>query len=156
MKIKWTDLIIWIVGTELAGALSALLAGGDFSPFYRTLEKPPFAPPPWVFPVVWGILYALMGASAYLIQNSSSPRKKSALLLYGSQLLANFLWTPVFFGLKSLKSAAVIVMILLILVAAMVISFFSINKKAACLNIPYLLWSVFAAYLTIGILVLQE
>lgn len=155
MKIKWTDLIIWIIGTELAGALSAMLAGGDFSSFYHTLEKPPFAPPGWLFPVAWAILYALMGASAYLIWGSSSPLRKKALILYGSQLLANFLWTPVFFGLKSLRGAAVIVIFLLILIAAMIISFRRINRKAACLNIPYLLWSVYAAYLTIGILLLQ-
>ena len=155
MKIKLTDLIIWIVTAELAGALSALFSGGSFSAFYTALEKPPLSPPGWLFPVVWGVLYALMGASAYLIRNSKSPRRKGALILYWSQLFFNFLWTPVFFGLRSLKGAAVIVILLLILIAAMVISFYCINKTAAFLNIPYLLWTVFAAYLTIGILILQ-
>ena len=155
MKIKLTDLIIWIVTAELTGALSALFSGGSFSSFYLALEKPPLSPPGWLFPVVWGILYALMGASAYLVRRSMSPRRKGALILYWSQLFFNFLWTPVFFGLRSLKGAAVIVILLLILITAMIISFYRISKTAAFLNIPYLLWAVFAAYLTLGILILQ-
>lgn len=155
MKIKWTDLILWVVGTELVGAFSALFAGGSFSAFYQSLEQPPLAPPGWLFPVVWSILYALMGISAYLISGSNRAGRKTALLLYGLQLFANFLWTPVFFGLKSLSGAAAVVIVMLILITAMMISFYRIDKKAAYLNIPYLLWTVFAAYLTIGVLVLQ-
>ncbi len=155
MKIRWTDLIIHIVGAELVGALSAALSGGSFSVFYQTLEKPAFAPPGWIFPVVWSILYVLMGISAYLIWKSDVSDRKPAMLLYFSQLFANFLWSPVFFGLKSLKGAAVIAIALLILITAMMISFYRICKASAYLNIPYLLWAVFAAYLTIGILVLQ-
>ena len=155
MKIKWTDLIIWIVATELVGAVSALISGGNFSVFYNSLEQPPFAPPAWLFPVMWSILYALMGVSAYLIWESSDMCRKGAIILYGAQLFANFLWTPVFFGLKSLKGATIVVIILLILIIAMIISFLRINKTAAYLNIPYLLWTVFATYLTIGVTVLQ-
>ncbi len=155
MKIKWTDLIIWVVGTELVGALSALISGGNFSGFYSTLDKPPLAPPNWLFPVMWSILYALMGVSAYMIWNSRDPGRKVALMLYGAQLFANFLWTPIFFGLKSLKGATVVVIALLLLTAAMITAFYRIRKNAAYLNIPYLLWSAFASYLTIGILVLQ-
>lgn len=155
MKIKWTDLIIWIVGTELVGALSALISGGNFSAYYDTLQQPPLAPPAWLFPVMWSILYALMGVSAYLIWESNDRRRKGAILLYGLQLFANFLWTPVFFGLRSLKGASAVVIIMLILITAMIVSFLRINKTAAYLNIPYLLWTIFAAYLTIGVTVLQ-
>lgn len=155
MKIKWTDLIIWIVGTELVGAFSALISGGNFSAYYDTLQQPPLAPPAWLFPVMWSILYALMGVSAYLIWESGDTRRKGAILLYGLQLFANFLWTPVFFGLRSLRGASTVVIIMLILITAMIVSFLPINKKAAYLNIPYLLWTVFAAYLTIGVTVLQ-
>jgi tryptophan-rich sensory protein len=155
MKIKWTDLILWVVGTELVGAFSALFAGGSFSAFYQSLEQPPLAPPGWLFPVVWSILYALMGVSAYLISGSNKAGRKTALILYGLQLFANFLWTPVFFGLKSLSGAAAVAIVMLILITAMMISFYRINKTAAYLNIPYLLWTAFAAYLTIGVLVLQ-
>lgn len=147
--------MIRIVEAELAGALSALLSGGSFSSFYQSLEKPPFAPPGWLFPVAWGILYALMGASAYLIQSSEDTRRKGALQVYSSQLFVNFLWSPVFFRLKSPEGAAVIVSVLLILIITMIVLFCRIRKASAVLNIPYLLWTAYAAYLTIGILVLQ-
>ena len=137
------------------GALSALISGGNFSEFYSSLEQPPFAPPGWLFPVMWSILYALMGVSAYLIWESGNTRRKGAIILYGAQLFANFLWTPVFFGLKSLKGATVVVVIMLILITAMIISFLRINKTAAYLNLPYLFWTAFATYLTIGVTVLQ-
>lgn len=155
MKIRCTDLIIWIVGTELVGTLSALISGGNFSDFYNSLQQPPLAPPAWLFPVMWSILYALMGASAYLIWEKDDTRKKGAIILYGAQLFANFLWSPVFFGLKSLKGATAVVIAMLILIIAMIISFLRINKTSAYLNIPYLLWTIFAAYLTIGVTLLQ-
>ena len=155
MKIKWTDLILWVVGTELVGVLSALISGGDFSGFYQQLNQPPLAPPGWLFPVVWSILYALMGISAYIILNNGDKRRRTALMLYGAQLLVNFLWTPVFFGLRSLEGATAVVIAMLIFITAMMLSFYRISKAAAYLNIPYLLWTGFAAYLTIGVLVLQ-
>ena len=155
MKQKWTNLLLFIVGTELVGVLSAMLSGGNFSAFYRSLHQPPFAPPGWLFPVMWSILYVLMGISAFQIWESHSFRKKNALILYGVQLFANFLWSPVFFGLKSLWGAAVVVIAMLVLVIAMIVMFFRIRKSAAYLNIPYLLWTAFATYLTIGILVLN-
>lgn len=156
MKIKWTELLICVVGTELVGALSALISGGDFSAFYSTIEKPPFSPPGWIFPVVWGILYALMGVSLYLVSDSNSIERNKAIRLYGAQLIVNFLWAPAFFGLRSLTGAVVIVIALFILVAAMTVIFYRIRKTAAYLNIPYLAWSAFAAYLTVGVFVLQN
>ena len=155
MKQKWTNLLLFIVGTELVGALSAILAGGNFSAYYQSLQQPPFAPPGWLFPVMWAILYALMGISAFLIWESTSFRKKTALALYGAQLFANFLWSPVFFGLKSNLGATIVVIAMLLLVIAMIVSFFRIRRPAAYLNIPYLLWTMFATYLTIGVLVLN-
>ena len=104
---------------------------------------------------MWSILYALMGASAYLIWEKDDTRKKGAIILYGAQLFANFLWSPVFFGLKSLKGATAVVIAMLILIIAMIFSFLRINKTSAYLNIPYLLWTIFAAYLTIGVTLLQ-
>ena len=155
MKQKWTNVLLWIVGTELVGALSAMLAGGNFSAFYQSLNEPPLSPPGWLFAVMWGILYALMGISAFLIWESASFRKKTALILYGAQHFANFLWSPVFFGLRSLVGAAIVVVAMLILVIAMIVAFFRIRRSAAYLNIPYLLWTMFATYLTVGVLVLN-
>lgn len=156
MKQKVTNALLFIVGTELVGALSALLAGGYFSAFYQSLNRPPFSPPGWMFPVAWGILYALMGFSMYLIYADDSIRDKCrAYLLYGAQLFANFLWTPVFFGLRSLVGATVVVIAMLVLICWMLVEFFRIRRLSAYLNIPYLLWTLYAAYLTIGVMLLN-
>ena len=105
---------------------------------------------------MWAILYGLMGISAYLIQRSDSPKRKGALSLYWAQLFVNFIWTPVFFGLRSLSGAAVVVVVLLVLVITMTAVFYQIEKKSAYLNIPYILWTAFASYLTIGVLLLNR
>lgn len=151
-KIKWTDLIIFVAGTELVGALSALFAGG-FSGFYKDTIQPPLAPPSAVFPVVWGILYALMGISAYLVYTGSeddSTLRRTALGLYIVQLAVNFSWSIIFFRFRAFTAAAAVAVLLALLVFAMTAAFARVSKPAAWLNVPYLLWSIFAAYLAIG------
>ena len=154
-KQKTTNLLLFVIGTELIGALSGIVSGGNFKTFYNSLNQPPFAPPGWLFPVMWAILYATMGVSAYLVYQSEHSRKESALILYFIQLFLNFLWSPVFFRFKSLTGATVVILLLLILVILMIVRFWGIRKSAALLNIPYLLWIIFAAYLTIGFLLLN-
>ncbi len=139
-KPKITELLIFIVATELVGALSGLLAGNSFS-FYKELIKPPLSPPGWLFPVMWAILYALMGISAFII--------------YGTQLFVNFMWSIVFFRFKMLRLSVAVILTLLGLIIAMIIIFHRIRPSAAYLNIPYLLWILFASYLNIGILLLN-
>lgn len=156
MKQKITNALLFIVGTELVGVLSSILSGGNFSAFYQSLNRPPLSPPGWLFPIMWTILYALMGYSAHLIYESDSFRKKGALMLYGAQLFANFLWSPVFFGLKSLGGATVVILVMLVLIIAMLVRFWGIRRLAVYLNLPYLVWSLYAAYLTIGVLVLNQ
>lgn len=155
-RFKFTDLFIFIVISELTGALSAILSGGSFS-FYKELEQPPFSPPGWVFPVVWVVLYALMGISAYLIYSSGAENEKvkKALIVYGAQLLVNFSWSILFFGLKLPLAAAIIIILLIGLVSAMIVLFCRIRPIAAYLNIPYILWLIFAAYLNIGVVLLN-
>ena len=155
-RVKLTDLFIFVVISELTGALSAILSGGSFS-FYKELEQPPFSPPGWVFPVVWVILYALMGISAYFIYSSGAKNEKvkKALIVYGAQLLINFSWSIVFFGLKMPLLAAIIIILLIGLVSAMIVLFYRIRPVAAYLNIPYILWLIFAAYLNIGVVLLN-
>lgn len=149
IKIKWTELLIFIVSAELVGALSALLAG-DFGSFYSQLIQPHLSPPGWVFPVVWAILYGLMGISAYIVSESESPVRSAALGAYVIQLAVNFSWSIIFFRFKFLNTAAVAAVVLAVLVAFMICLFRKISKKAAYINVPYMVWSLFAAYLAIG------
>lgn len=155
-KITWTELMIFVVGTELVGALSALFAG-DFSSFYSGLNQPPLAPPGVVFPIVWTILYALMGISAYLIYDSEdiSGERSEALGIYAAQLFVNFLWSIVFFRFEKTGAAAVVIILLAGLIWTMIVKFRKINPVAAYINIPYLLWVIFATYLNIGVVVLN-
>lgn len=155
-KIQWTELLLFIIGTELVGALSSLLSG-NFSPFYNQLVKPPLAPPGILFPIIWAILYALMGISAYMVYVSDAGRtqKKNALTLYAVQLFFNFLWSIVFFRFQQPTAALVVLIVLVILVIAMILTFARLRPLAGYLNIPYLLWILFALYLNIGFVVLN-
>ena len=148
-KFNVTELIISIVFAELVGALSALLAG-DFGSLYAEIERPPFSPPAWVFPVVWAVLYAIMGITSYMIYRNDDYKSKAALKIYYLQLAVNFSWSIIFFRFEQYTAAAVTAVILVVLVAIMVIKFFRIRKKAGYLNLPYLAWSIFASYLAIG------
>lgn len=155
-KIKWTDLIIFIVSAELVGALAGILAGNSFS-FYKELAKPTLSPPGWIFPLTWAILYALMGISAYIIHTSDAEdsKKRSAFIIYGAQLAVNFFWTIAFFKLKALGLSVGVIILLLVLIISMILRFHRVSPAAAYLNIPYLLWTIFATYLNIGVLVLN-
>ncbi|MBQ3138992.1 MAG: tryptophan-rich sensory protein [Ruminococcus sp.] len=153
-KFSFTELIISIVFAELVGAVSALLAG-DFRGLYTEFIQPPLAPPAWVFPVVWVILYALMGITSYMIYRSDSYRSKSALFVYFVQLAVNFSWSIIFFRFELLTLAAVVAVVLTILVGIMICMFLSIRKKAGYFNVPYLLWMIFASYLAIGTMLLN-
>ena len=149
-----TELLIFIVGAELVGAVSAL-AAGDFKEYYLSLAKPPLAPPPGVFPWVWGILFALMGISAWLITDSGHRDLVGAMRLYYVQLVVNGIWAPVFFRLRSFPGAAFTAVLLAVLVVLMVLRFRRIRKWAAILNLPYAAWAMFGAYLSIGLWVLN-
>ena len=155
-KIKITDLLIFIVTAELVGALSALLSG-DFKSFYADIIRPPLSPPSWLFPAVWAVLYALMGISAYIIwrDNGSEIRKAAAMKLYFLQLAVNFSWSIIFFRFRLLEAAAFTAVLLFVLVVIMVISFRRVNAAAAWINVPYIIWLLFASYLAISIYILN-
>ncbi|MCC8042683.1 MAG: tryptophan-rich sensory protein [Oscillospiraceae bacterium] len=153
-----TELLISIVTAQLTGVLSALvvmLSGNSFS-VYEEYTKPPLSPRGWLFPVVWVVLYTLMGISAYIVYKSDSEKKENALKLYGIQLFVNFLWSIVFFGFNSLRLSLVVILVLLLLVIAMIMSFRRISSLSAYLNIPYLLWVIFATYLVLGFIFMQR
>ena len=136
----------------LVGVIASLLTGGGMEMF-ETLEKPPLSPSGWLFPIVWTILYTLMGISSYLILTSGAEQKKidNAIRLYGYQLLVNFLWPTFFFNLEWYLFSFLWLVLLWILVFQMIRRFWEIDKRAALLNIPYLIWLTFAGYLNLGI-----
>ena len=140
------------LGIPLAvGGLAALLSGGmaDFG----EMNKPPLSPPGWVFPVVWTILYLLMGYSSYRIYTSDAPKHKirSALKLYIGQLAANFLWPLVFFGFHWYLPAFFVLLALWVLIFWTIQRFTRLDTKAGDLLLPYLIWVTFAGYLNLGI-----
>ena len=156
-KWNWTEMLISVVLAELVGGLSALLAG-NYSAFYKEVVQPPFSPPGAVFPVVWAILYAIMGISAYLIWREADfgMRRRRALTLYAAQLAVNFVWSILFVRFRLFAVSAVTAILLAVLVALMMIQFSKVKRTAAWINLPYLLWSIFAAYLAVGVWVLNR
>lgn len=152
MKINRTLLIKSIALPLLVGTVAGFLTRNAMQDF-QTLTKPPLAPPGWLFPVVWTILYILMGISAYLIKLSDAPADiiEDALTLYRYQLLVNFLWPVFFFNFGWYLFALIWLILLWILVLMMIKLFSKISKPAAYLNIPYLIWLTFAAYLNFRI-----
>lgn len=156
MKPNLKKLLICLAIPLAAGGLSALLAGGMDS--YGTLRQPPLSPPGWVFPVVWSILYLLMGYSSYRILTSGADRQRirSALTLYAIQLFFNVLWSPVFFGLGWHLAAFFILLVLWTFILLTIRAFHPIDSKAADLLLPYLLWVTFAGYLNFGVYVLNR
>ena len=146
-----SDMLIFIISAEVIGAVSSLLSG-KYSDFFEKYKAPPLLPPEWLFPVVWVILYAVMGFSAYLIYTSDAnpAQKKTALSIYWAQLALNFLWSIVFFRFEGLWLAFVVIMALWVMIIAMISVFRKISPLAAYLNIPYLVWVTFAAYLNLA------
>lgn len=132
------------------GGLSAFLTR-DSMEVYKDLRLPPLSPPGWVFPVVWTILFLLMGIASYLVWQRDSTGRTGALTLYGVQLVFNFLWTLLFFNKQDYLLALFCLFLLWVLILLTVIRFFKETKPAGWLLLPYLLWVTFAAYLNAGV-----
>lgn len=154
-KFNVTGLLISIAISLGVGVLSGLITLGSFNT-YSNLQQPALAPPGWLFPVVWTVLYILMGISAYLVYISDNEQKYIGLAVYGLQLIFNFLWSIIFFNLGHPLFAFVWLVILWILIVAMIISFYKVNPTAGLLQIPYLLWVTFAGYLNLSIYLLNK
>ena len=151
MKFQWKKLLPCL-GIPLAvGGLSALLSGGMGS--YAGLRQPPLSPPGWLFPVVWTVLYLLMGYASYrvLMAGTDKQQVKKALIAYGVQLALNLLWLPVFFGLQWRLTAFWILLLLWAAIYITVRLFSRIDERAGDLLLPYLLWVTFAGYLNLGV-----
>lgn len=127
------------------GALSAFLTMGDMD-VYENIVRPSLSPPSWLFPVVWSVLFILMGISSAIIYKKGD--SGGALFVYGLQLVVNFLWSIIFFNLQTYLFAFIWLILLWVLIIIMIVKFYKISPLAAYLQIPYLLWVTFAGYLT--------
>ena len=148
------SLILQVVLALLAGGVASLVAG-ETSPLYTRLTAPPLAPPGWLFPVVWTVLYILMGLAAGLVARSDDLDRGIALAFFYLQLVMNVLWPLFFFRLEWLSVAAVWLLLLTVAVLATWRKFRAVNTVAGWLLVPYLLWCLFALYLNVGFAVLN-
>ena len=153
----WKTYLFWIALTEAVGALSGWLTQDGTRIYAATIHKPPLSPPGIVFPIVWTILYALMGigAARVYLAPASAARSKS-LLLFFLQLTFNFFWSIIFFNLQNFGLALIWLIALWILILWMILSFRKVDPLAAFLQIPYLIWVSFAAYLNLGVWLLNK
>ena len=144
-----------IVAALAVGGLSALLTG-DSMEQYGAYLLPPLAPPGWLFPVVWTVLFILMGVSSAMVYLSSDDCRRDALLIYAFQLFLNLGWSVLFFSFGLLLAAFVWLLVLAAVIVVMVAMFFAIRPAAGILQIPYFLWVLFAGYLNLAIFLLNS
>ncbi len=131
--------------------------GGTFSPgdWYAELQKPALTPPGWVFTPVWLILYVMIAVAGWLVWKRVLSLKHPAVLLWGCQLVLNALWSFLFFGLQNPGLALVDLLMMLFLILAFIGRSYQVHKAAALLFLPYALWTGFAVWLNLGILILN-
>ncbi len=153
---KLKPYIISVIIALAVGGLSALLTKNNMSIFEK-INMPPLSPPSVVFPIVWAVLYILMGISSAIIYKNGTDREEvqSALKVYALQLAVNFFWSLIFFNMQAYLFAFIWLVLLWVLVIVMIVKFKKISPAAAWLQIPYLLWITFAGYLSLMIYLLN-
>ena len=145
--------LVLCIGIPLAvGGLSGWVTRGAMEDF-QSLNQPPLSPPGWLFPVVWTVLFVLMGIASYLVVRSQGPEKlvKRALVFYGIQLGFNFLWSILFFNLGLYLVSFFWLVLLWCLILLTTLQFSSLDRRTFWLMLPYLAWVAFAGYLNLGI-----
>ena len=156
MKLDIKKLLKNLAIPLLIGIIAGFLTRSGVENFSLNVEKPAFSPPPALFPIVWSILYILMGISAYIIEKTPpSAQRSRALIFYYIQLFFNFLWSFIFFSFNNYLVTFIWIIILLILIIATTVEFYKIKPVAAYLMIPYILWVAFAAVLNFSIYLLN-
>ncbi len=154
---KWKPYIISALIALGIGGLSALLSMDGMETYDAIATKPALTPPGWLFSVVWTILYALMGISAARVWMTKERAARSrGLNLYVAQLIVNFFWSLIFFNAQAFGFAFIWLLLLWVLVFLMILQFYKVDRLAALLQIPYLIWLTFAAYLNIGVWFLNK
>lgn len=153
MNIQWKKLTVCIAIPLAVGGISAFFTRDSMNMF-EMLNKPALSPPGWLFPIVWTILYILMGIASYLVVTSQKPNR-GALTVYAVQLAFNFIWPFLFFNMEMYLPAFAWIVILWLLILATTLLFGRISKLAGYLFVPYLLWVAFAGYLNFAIYLLN-
>jgi translocator protein len=153
-----TKIIFSVIACEMIGIAGSVFTVGSIPTWYKTLNKPFFSPPNWIFGPVWTMLYLMMGISAGLIwlKGLKSRKVQKALFYFCLQLFLNFTWSIVFFGLHQPLLAFINIIFLLSSILLTIVKFEKISKKAAYLLIPYILWVTFASLLNFSIVVLNR
>ena len=146
-------LSICIIIPLFVGTLSAFLTHDAMTTF-ETIQKPVLSPPGWLFPIVWTVLYILMGIASYLVLTTESSQHVT-LFIYKIQLFFNFIWPIIFFNLRLYLLAFIWLIILWLLILITAILFYKTNKLAGYLMLPYLIWVTFAGYLNLSIYLLN-
>lgn len=155
MIIMWRKFLICLAIPLGVGGLSALLTSGNMQMF-EEINKPPLSPPGWLFPVVWTILYILMGIALYLVVVAKENKGKlAAYISFGAQLFFNFFWSIIFFNARAYLFAFVWLVLLWAAIIVNIYFFNKVNKTSAKLLVPYLIWVTFAGYLNFGIYLLN-
>ncbi|MBQ3325564.1 tryptophan-rich sensory protein [Candidatus Saccharibacteria bacterium] len=154
--------VMLCIAVPLGGGFLISLLTMNAMDKFGAMKQPPLAPPAWLFPVAWSILYILMGIASYLIWHAGFKGKKSdkstakcALILYGVQLVCNFAWSPIFFNMGQYWIALAILAIMWILEIIILVKVRKLSMSAFWCLMPYLLWTTFAAYLNISIAILN-
>ena len=156
MKKSVKNLIVAVIIPLGAGVLSGLLSRSSVGEF-ESAVKPPLYPPEWLFPVVWTVLYILMGVASYLVYTSDSAESKvnCGLSLYFTQLALNFFWPIIFFVLSAYLFSFIWLVIMWVLIVFTTVCFFRVRPLAGFLMIPYLAWVTFAGYLNLAVYIVS-
>lgn len=154
---KYLTLLICILIPLIIGSISGLANVGNVNDWYVDLIKPSFNPPGYLFGPVWTVLYVLLGLSLYMVWKSPTGKIRSqALIIFFIQMFLNFIWTFIFFYFKNSGLALADIIILWLFIVLMILIFYRINKTAAFIQIPYLLWVSFATVLNASIWMLNK
>ncbi len=157
----WNKIKPYVISIAIAlavGGLSALLTSGNMD-LYSDIVQPPLAPPAILFPVVWTVLYILMGIGAAMAYNEIQSKPKEvarALIVYAVNLFLNFFWSIIFFNMRAFLFSFVWLILLWITIIIMIVKFYQIKPAAGLLQIPYLIWVTFAGYLNFAIFLLNR
>jgi benzodiazapine receptor len=154
----WVKIVLSVVVVEILGGLGGFITASSIGSWYAALERPPGTPSNAVFGPVWTVLYALLGIAFALIWHRApaGPAKRRALTAFFIQFALNLAWTPVFFGAHQLAAALGVIVLLIIAIGITIVRFRPLDRVAAGLLVPYLLWVCYATYLNAGFVVLNR